>query len=70
MDDRYKSGDRIKSLINDKTGHIVRLRSDEYERSSNWPIEYYHYSVEYDDGTYESYEPEFNLIRISDGQDG
>lgn len=53
----YKLGQRFINTCTNKTGTIRYLRNDEYEknqRKSN-PTHYY-YSVDYDDGSFETYE--------------
>ena len=53
----FAQGDRFLNLHTGKTGQVVRMRNDEREQMmrTNNPRHYY-YSVEYDDGSYESYE--------------
>ncbi len=69
MTDRFSSGDRVALIgVNEivkKKGKIRRLRDDRYERTNCWAYGKYHYSVDYDDGTFETYESGDNLKRIT-----
>ena len=58
---RYLPGQRIINTLNNKLGVIVRLRDDRHEMTYNWPYGRYNYSINYDDGSFETYEAESRL---------
>ena len=51
---RFQENDRFQHKINNKTGTVKRLRDDLWEQKNSWPANY-HYSVNFDDGTFETY---------------
>jgi hypothetical protein len=53
----------MENINTNKVGVISRLRDDQYERDNRWTYGSYNYIVNYDDGTFEIYEEERNLIR-------
>jgi len=63
MDPKFSSGQKIKNTRSNKIGIIRRLRDDTYEQKHNHPGIYY-YCVDYDDGTFETYEYEKYLEKI------
>lgn len=59
----YSKGDRVRNIYSNKLGTI--LRSDAHERQHSWSRGVYHYSVEYDDRSFEPYESESDLVKES-----
>ena len=61
----YKLGQRFINKLNQKYGTIKYLRNDSYEKykRENNSLHYYYY-VEYDDGTFNTYENGANLTII------
>jgi len=61
----FNPGLRFMNTLNKKTGTIRYLRNDEYEKKYHQfnPTHYY-YHVDYDDGSFETYENGKNLIPI------
>ena len=57
----YENFITISSL---KKGVVVRLRSDEYEKKNCLPNGNYHYSVTFDDGTFETYLSESDMKKL------
>jgi len=61
----FQKGDIFKLLHDSKSGTVIRLKDDEYEltqRKSN-PSNYF-YGVDYDDGSFSSYEDQNRMIEI------
>ena len=54
---KYKPGDRIIHIINNKIGTINKFRKNEYNNNI--------YYINYDDGTFDSYGIETSLLYIS-----
>lgn len=50
---KFRDGDKI--ICNNKFGKIRRLRDDEYERTQ---VTENHYYIDYDDGTFDTYQSE------------
>lgn len=63
---KFAIGDKILNIYTNKKGIIRRLRDDEYEKlqRKNDPTHYYYY-VDYDDGSFETYEGHQNMIHLS-----
>ncbi len=61
----YNPGQKFINKFNQKTGTIRYLRNDEHEKNFRLtnPTHYY-YHVDYDDGSFETYESASNLIII------
>ena len=60
----FSKGDKVNNVWNKKIGTIDRLRDDRHEKTYNHSKGIYHYSVTYDDNTFETYEHEKNLEKI------
>ena len=61
----YKKDDRVRNIKSGKIGTVSSFRNDLYEREKAWPFNRYHYNIEYDDGSFETYEPHSNLESVS-----
>lgn len=64
----FKKGDRVTFCVHKrlaehmkriKSGTVVGIKDDEWERK--YAVDH-HYHVEYDDGTFETYEAEYSLV--------
>jgi hypothetical protein len=64
---KFNPGDRFRNTMNGKTGIIRRLRSDSHEQNTSWRMNppQYHYHVDYDNGSFETYESEMFMQQIS-----
>jgi hypothetical protein len=61
----FYPGDRVANFYDEKTGTIKSFRNDKTEQQYRVSDKYhYYYDVEYDDGTFETYEPQHNLYKI------
>ena len=66
---KFQTGERI-GLFNfftkkiTKTGTINYLRNDSWEKKNNHPSGKFYYSVNYDDGSFETYQNESDLIKL------
>lgn len=57
----FKSGDRFENSCTGKTGTVRSLRNDEWERKYSKTR---HYHVDYDDGSFETYQSELNMVKM------
>ena len=60
---QFKSGDRVMNIYSMKVGTVNKLRNDSHECQYSWPRNSYHYSVDYDDGTFDTYESQTSLTK-------
>ena len=64
---RFNQGDKFRNTNTGKIGTVLTLRSDRHEQQTSWTMSppRYHYHVDYDDGSFETYESEMFMERIS-----
>lgn len=60
----FQPSEKFVRISSSKNGTVVRLRSDEYETNNCWPNGNYHYSVNFDDGTFETYLSEYDMKKL------
>lgn len=65
MPAKFAKGTRF-TLINNPTkkGRVDRVRDDRHEQMYEWPNGSYHYSVTFDDGSFETYQSECDMKLI------
>ena len=61
---KFKPGDKFKLSYKDLIGTVERLRDNQHERQNSWPMGFYHYSVTFEDGSFETYLSETDMIPI------
>ena len=62
---QFEPGQRFVNTITNKTGTIRYLRNDEREKNLRLSDKsHYYYHVDYDDGSFETYEYQLNLKQI------
>jgi hypothetical protein len=61
----FQRGDKFKHIHNGKTGKVANLRDDEHEQTQRKSVpSTYYYSVDYDDGSSETYLNQDYMIKI------
>jgi hypothetical protein len=58
---KFAKGNRVINTFSKKVGTIKYIRTDSYEQKNNHPYGYYYYFIEYDNGSFETYESESNI---------
>jgi signal peptidase I len=61
---KFGPGDRFIRISNNKMGTVNRVRDDTWERTNAWIYGHIHYSVTFDDGSFETYLDENEMIAI------
>lgn len=71
MTQLFSEGDRFVNKYNGKVGNIRRLRDDQYEQTQRLTNpDHYYYSVDYDDGSFETYESQQSMVPLKTIQTG
>lgn len=62
----YNVGDRIYCDYSNKTGKIVALRDDSYERKERqkYPNRPFYYHIKFDDGSFDTYVSSDSIVKI------
>lgn len=65
---KFMTGERFNAIGTNKSesGVVIRLRDDAHERTYNHANGNYYYSVEFDNGNFESYFSEENMQKLED----
>lgn len=61
---KFRKGDRFKLTYRDLVGTVERLRDEQPEIQNSWPQCFYHYSVIFDDGSFETYLSEMDMMPL------
>lgn len=64
MSPKFRPGDRFIRISNNKIGTVNYVRDDTWERTNAWIYGHIHYSVTFDDGSFESYLDENEMIPL------
>ena len=63
---KFVTGDKFININTNKKGTVRRLRDDDYEKLQRKnDLTHYYYHVDYDDGSFETYEGEKNMIPLT-----
>ena len=65
MSQLFFEGDMFVNVYTNKIGTVKRLRNDEYERRQRMSNkEHFYYHVDYDDGSFETYENQMSMVKL------
>lgn len=67
MDQLFSEGDKFVCKYSGKTGTVRNLRNDQYEKTQRLTNSYhYYYHVDFDDGSFETYQSQQSMIRSNE----